>query len=208
MSKFVVSRRSTGWGDCIISLISAWHYARRTGRTLVIDWRSSCYLGDPSRSAFPAYFEPVRSIGGVPVVADDMVGTLNYPTPVQVSFGHDALRGLNRWLAERNLAPSAQHVTTAYHLSHAEERALVERGEDVAAPTVVLQCSLSEGLPALTSCQAFSPSLGHAGRFGARSSDSCEHASRVRRSSPSTCDMAAAPFWTPTPSTGWTTIGH
>ena len=155
MSKFVVSRRSTGWGDCIISLISAWHYARRTGRTLVIDWRSSCYLGDPSRSAFPAYFEPVRSIGGVPVVADDTVGTLNYPTPVQVSFGHDALRGLNRWLAERNLAPSAQHVTTAYHLSHAEERALVERGEDVAAPTVVLQCSLSEGLPALTSCQAF-----------------------------------------------------
>lgn len=155
VTKFVVSRRSTGWGDCIVSLISAWHYARRTGRTLVIDWRRSCYLGNPRRNAFPAYFEPVTSIAGVPVIGDDTVGSLAYPKPVHVSFGHRALGGLKRWLAAGGLAPSADHFTTAYELSHAEERALLERAEDVAAPTVVLQCSLVEGLPDVASCQAF-----------------------------------------------------
>jgi hypothetical protein len=159
VERYVISRRRTGWGDCLVSAISAWHYARRTGRTLVIDWRRSLYLDDPGRNAFPAYLEPVDAIGGVPVVSDDSVGQRAWPTPVHESLGHRAEQGLRGWLAARDLPATAALSATAYQRSHAEESALVERGQDLAAPTVVLRCSLSEGLPDRASCQAFLAAL-------------------------------------------------
>ncbi|RAZ85621.1 nodulation protein NodZ [Mesorhizobium hawassense] len=80
-ARFVVSRRRTGFGDCLWSLAAAWSYARRTGRTLAIDWRGSCYLDAPLTNAFPVYFEPIQEISGVPVICDDQVNHLSFPGP-------------------------------------------------------------------------------------------------------------------------------
>jgi len=159
VDRFVISKRTTGWGDCLVSAISAWQYARRTRRTLVIDWRRSLYLDDPQRNAFPAYFEPVTQIGDVPVSSDDTVGDRDYPSPIYESVGHRALRSLRSWLATRHLAPSDEQIAAAYYRSHAEEWALLEQERDRAEPTIVLRCSLSEGLPDRASCQEFLAAL-------------------------------------------------
>ncbi|QHO77758.1 nodulation protein NodZ [Bradyrhizobium sp. CCBAU 051011] len=79
--RFVVSRRRTGFGDCLWSLASAWRYAQRTGRTLAIDWRGSCYLDQPFTNAFPVFFEPIRDIAGVRVICDDKINQLSFPGP-------------------------------------------------------------------------------------------------------------------------------
>ena len=113
MQRYVISRRWTGWGDCIASLLSARRYARRTGRTLIIDWRGSCYMASSGRNAFSAFFEPLRMLEGVPVIGDDSVGSVNYPQPVYGNFGRDALRALHRWLAQRDMAPSVDHFVAA-----------------------------------------------------------------------------------------------
>ncbi len=80
-NRFVVSRRRTGFGDCIWSLAAAWQYAQRTGRTLVVDWRGSCYLDRPFANAFPVFFEPIKDIAGVPVICDDQVNQFSFPGP-------------------------------------------------------------------------------------------------------------------------------
>lgn len=79
--RFVVSRRRTGFGDCLWSLAAAWQYAKRTGRTLVIDWRGSCYLDEPFTNAFGVFFEPIQDIAGVRVVCDDQINQLSFPRP-------------------------------------------------------------------------------------------------------------------------------
>ncbi|MFB9263065.1 nodulation protein NodZ [Bradyrhizobium erythrophlei] len=79
--RFVVSRRRTGFGDCLWSLAAAWRYAQRTGRTLAIDWRGSCYLDQPLINAFPVFFEPVQDIAGVPVICDDQISQVSFPGP-------------------------------------------------------------------------------------------------------------------------------
>ncbi|MCG2632936.1 MULTISPECIES: nodulation protein NodZ [Bradyrhizobium] len=79
--RFVISRRRTGFGDCLWSLASAWQYSKRTGRTLVIDWRGSCYLSDPFTNAFSVFFEPLDNISGVPVICDDKINQLCFPGP-------------------------------------------------------------------------------------------------------------------------------
>ncbi|XIA67568.1 nodulation protein NodZ [Bradyrhizobium sp. TZ2] len=79
--RFVVSRRRTGFGDCLWSLAAAWRYAQRTGRTLAIDWRGSCYLDQPFANAFPVFFEPIQHIAGVRVVCDDQINQLSFPGP-------------------------------------------------------------------------------------------------------------------------------
>ncbi|WP_082641353.1 nodulation protein NodZ [Bradyrhizobium yuanmingense] len=79
--RFVVSRRRTGFGDCLWSLAAAWHFAKQTGRTLVIDWRGSCYLNKPFSNAFPVFFEPVQDIAGVRVICDDDLNERSFPGP-------------------------------------------------------------------------------------------------------------------------------
>ncbi|WP_210284770.1 nodulation protein NodZ [Mesorhizobium neociceri] len=79
--RFVVSRRRTGFGDCLWSLAAAWSYAHRTGRRLVIDWRGSSYLTEPLTNAFPVFFEPIQDIAGVPVICDDQINQLAFPGP-------------------------------------------------------------------------------------------------------------------------------
>ncbi|WFU14502.1 nodulation protein NodZ [Bradyrhizobium sp. CB3481] len=79
--RFVVSRRRTGFGDCLWSLAAAWRFAQRTGRTLAIDWRGSCYLDEPFTNAFPVFFEPVEEIAGVRVICDDQINQFSFPGP-------------------------------------------------------------------------------------------------------------------------------
>ncbi|KRR06486.1 nodulation protein NodZ [Bradyrhizobium jicamae] len=79
--RFVVSRRRTGFGDCLWSLAAAWRYAQRTGRTLAIDWRGSCYLDEPFTNAFPVFFEPIQDIAGVRVICDDKINQFSFPGP-------------------------------------------------------------------------------------------------------------------------------
>nr|WP_283808673.1 nodulation protein NodZ [Bradyrhizobium centrolobii] len=80
-NRFVISRRRTGFGDCLWSLAAAWSYAQRTRRMLVIDWRGSCYLDQPFTNAFPVFFEPVEDIAGVPVICDDRINRVAFPGP-------------------------------------------------------------------------------------------------------------------------------
>ncbi|MBB4577500.1 hypothetical protein GGI59_006400 [Rhizobium lentis] len=79
--RYVVSRRRTGFGDCLWSLAAAWRYAQRTGRTLAIGWRGSCYLNQPFTNAFTVFFEPIQDIAGVRVICDDQINQLSFPGP-------------------------------------------------------------------------------------------------------------------------------
>ncbi|CDI11992.1 nodulation protein NodZ [Agrobacterium pusense] len=80
-NRFVVSRRRTGFGDCLWSLAAAWQFAQRTGRTLAVDWRGSCYLDQPYANAFPVFFEQVKDIAGVSVICDDQINEFSFPGP-------------------------------------------------------------------------------------------------------------------------------
>lgn len=89
--RFIVSRRRSGFGDSLWSLAPAWRYAQLTKRTLVIDWRGSCYLDAPFTNAFSLFFEPNRAIDGVPVISDDSVNQLSLPGPFFPSWWNKAV---------------------------------------------------------------------------------------------------------------------
>ncbi|WP_275507675.1 nodulation protein NodZ [Bradyrhizobium sp. DOA9] len=131
--RFVISRRRTGFGDCLWSLASAWQYAKRTGRTLVVDWRGSCYLSAPFTNAFSVFFEPVDNIAGVPVICDDMINQLRFPGPF---FPHwwnrPAIDGVYR---------SDDHIFG----ERDELRRLFVTSEDVQANTIVCDACLMWG---------------------------------------------------------------
>lgn len=61
----VVSRRITGLGDCLVSLLPAWRYAESTGRGLVVDWRGSPYCLSLGDNAFDLFFDAALSFGPV-----------------------------------------------------------------------------------------------------------------------------------------------
>jgi hypothetical protein len=127
-TRYAVARYCfAGIGDHLLCLIGAWWVARRTGRTLVVDWRGSRFNSDPAggRNCFFDYFEPVERLGDVRLIADDRVGAIDYPLPI--------------WPDKWNPATLA----SLDHLKHtAEEFAavnrLVQSNEDAPQPTVVL----------------------------------------------------------------------
>jgi hypothetical protein len=83
--RFVVARHCYGGiGDHLSCVMGAWWLAKRTNRTLVVDWRGSRFNPDPSleSNCFFSYFSAKQTIGGVEIVADNSVGLLNYPLPV------------------------------------------------------------------------------------------------------------------------------
>ena len=124
----VVARHCFGGiGDHLSCLIGAWWLARRTGRTLVVDWRGSRFNADPtmSKNCFFNYFEPQQTLGGVQVLADDTVGNLQYLTPI--------------WPKKWTL----MSLASSNHLKHsADEIAavndLVTSDKNPAGPTIVL----------------------------------------------------------------------
>ncbi len=127
-TRYVVARHCFGGiGDHLSCLIGAWWLARRTGRTLVVDWRGSRFNADVSnrRNCFFGAYQPRASLGGVEVIADDRVESLDYPRPIYPG----------KW--------SPESLAAAAHLQHTADEVsainhLVTSDEDPAAPTVVL----------------------------------------------------------------------
>lgn len=128
--RFVISRRRTGFGDCLWSLAAAWRYAQRTGRTLAIDWRGSCYLDEPFTNAFPVFFEPVQDIGGVRTICDDQINQFSFPSPFFPGWW-------NRSPIDCVYRPDEQIFRERDELSH-----LFETQQDTAANTVVCDACL------------------------------------------------------------------
>ena len=84
-TRYVVARYCFGGiGDHLSCIIGAWWLARRTGRTLVVDWRGSRFNADPlmQHNCFHDFFEAKQTLGGVEVVADDSVGAIHYSAPM------------------------------------------------------------------------------------------------------------------------------
>ncbi len=126
--RYVVARHCYGGiGDHLSCLMGAWWIAKRTNRTLVIDWRGSRFNPDPSmeNNCFFSYFSTRRDVGGVEIIAGNDVGTIKFPTPVwPVKWTPDALASPN-------------------HMNHdaaeiAEANQLVTSNNDPSEPTVVL----------------------------------------------------------------------
>jgi len=128
-TRYVVARHAFGGiGDHISCLIGAWWLAKRTGRTLVIDWRGSRFNADSSgkHNCFGDSFAlPGDHLGGVPVIADDRVAELDYPLP----------------LFPEKWSPAA--LASADHLKHTSIEVdtinqLVTGTEDRPEPTIVI----------------------------------------------------------------------
>lgn len=79
--RYVISKRKAGLGDCMISLLSAWRYAKMARRTLVVDWRYSSYSNEPNTNVFPFLFQPLSEIGGVPIWCDQTIEHYSFPGP-------------------------------------------------------------------------------------------------------------------------------
>ena len=75
-NKKVVARRNAGIGDNLLATAHAWYYAKKTGRSLVINWAPSMYFKDKSKNAFGAFFEVPREIDGVRIIYEEKVGLL------------------------------------------------------------------------------------------------------------------------------------
>jgi Nodulation protein Z (NodZ) len=155
----VISRRYAGLGDGIVSAIAAWNLAKRTGRTLVIDWRWSFYLKEKQRNAFSSFFDVPSDIDGVPLIADDSVADISVPAT-------------SRWRGSWQSAIEVM-LATLYRLSPAKEMPhplfwsdakrhevkLMESGCDPEADVVLLQSCLNEVLPDVQKCREFLRSL-------------------------------------------------
>ena len=134
----VVARHCFGGiGDHLSCLVGAWWLARRTGRTLVVDWRGSRFNADPAMSSncFFHYFEPRQTLAGVQVIADDTVGSLHYRTPIWPT----------KW------TPAG--LASSYHLKHSADEVaavneLVTSDRKPAEPTIVLNQWVEPAPPA------------------------------------------------------------
>ncbi|MCC6713525.1 MAG: hypothetical protein IT344_09210 [Candidatus Dadabacteria bacterium] len=73
----IVSRRNSGFGDNLLAAANAWRYARATGRSLVILWTNSRYIGDPGENAFPRFFQVPESVSGVRVIVPPRADALS-----------------------------------------------------------------------------------------------------------------------------------
>lgn len=126
--RYVVARHcNAGIGDHLSCLIGSWWLAKRTGRTLVVDWRGSRFNPDATmqRNCFFEFFKRRSEIDGVPIIADDGVGAVSYPSPLWPE----------KW--------SDEAVRSSLHLSHTANEIvsinnLVSSDADAAQPTVLI----------------------------------------------------------------------
>lgn len=124
--RLVIARFANGGiGDHLSCLIGAWWFARRTGRTLVIDWRGSRFNGDSAhrRNCFADLFEACDTLCGVPVICDDRVAGMAAVGPFYPA----------KWTAE-NLAGTAHVPHTASEIEAVNR--LVTSTEDRPEPVV------------------------------------------------------------------------
>ncbi len=138
-----MSKRKAGLGDHLLNLVAAWRFARRSGRTLAVDWRRSLYLQDRQQSLFAATFEPVAELAGVPFL--DLVSTRTEPCPEPF---HPVW-----WTNERLAAPYRRADPDVLRERDAAA-ALIRSGVDVRAATVVFDGCLDDALPDRADCRA------------------------------------------------------
>ncbi|GAB5554775.1 MAG: nodulation protein NodZ [Saprospiraceae bacterium] len=69
-TKYVVTKRSAGLGDLLVSLWSAWWYAKHTNRQLVVDWRNSTYDKSNQLNLLDDILETPQEIDGVQLNGD------------------------------------------------------------------------------------------------------------------------------------------
>ncbi|CAN5905044.1 nodulation protein NodZ [soil metagenome] len=140
--RIVVSKRWTGLGDCLLSLLAAWRFARTTGRTLIADWRFSGYVSHYRNNAFSMIFDPPSLWGGVPFFGDDRVNNLVpmgpcYPSSWNIGTLHRRPRRADAdVLFDREAALN-----------------LILNGDDVAAPVVVFDGCLNDAIPSRAECR-------------------------------------------------------
>ena len=156
--RYVVSMRSAGLGDRIISLGAAWLFARNTGRTLVADWRHSLYSLDFGSNLFEQCFQPLSELAGVRFIADDRIADLRLPRP----------RYPARWNNDRALASPLRRPRYTPSDEHAAAVAMIRGGTDVSAPTVVFDACINDGLVSIEHSRAFLSALRPAGHVAER----------------------------------------
>jgi hypothetical protein len=148
-NRYVVSVRLTGLGDRIICLCAAWRFARNTQRTLLADWRYSAYAPAATENLFPLCFEPQPVLAGVPFIGDDSVARVRLPRPRYPAIWEDeTLRQLPF------LRPKATVLTdrdTAVKL--------IRSGNDLAAPTVVFDACINDGIISWAEARSFLAAL-------------------------------------------------
>ncbi len=159
-ARYVVSLRPTGLGDRLACLAAAWVFARGTGRTLVADWRRSSYAADRARNLFPLCFDAPDRLAGVPFVGDDRVARLHFPRP----------RHPSRWDDDDALAHPLGRPAADLYADRDRAVELIRSGMDVAAPTVIFDACINDGLVSLADARAFFDALRPAPRI-ARSRD-------------------------------------
>src|SRR6185369_2951504 len=118
---------------------------KRTGRTLVVDWRCSRFNTDASqlRNCFEDWFQPLASAGGVEVISDDTVGAMDW-------------RGATLWPSKW----TAEHLQTAVHLSHTADELqkatdILTTGTDMPQDVVVFNSYLLPWPPKVEARQFF-----------------------------------------------------
>ena len=148
-NRYVVSIRRTGFGDRIICLCAAWRFARNTGRTLLADWRYSGYSSAVTKNLFPLCFQSPPMLAGVRFIGDDTVARVRLPRPRHPAIWENEtlihfpfLRPTATLLAERDAAV-----------------VLIRTGDDVAAPTVIFDACINDGIISLAEARRFLDAL-------------------------------------------------
>jgi len=141
--RVVVSKRVAGLGSCLISLLRAWDFARRTGRSLVIDWRNSVYLPNPAENLFDALFQNRTEIAGVPIITGKALADFRFPEPFYPQgWNQEDIHGFpDRYIPSDAL--DAAHPVIRF--GRAEQYVMCTRGNDPEAPTVVFHHGLRDG---------------------------------------------------------------
>ena len=149
IERCVISIRRTGLGDRLVSLGAAWLYARRTGRTLVVDWRFSGSTAEGTENAFLQCFENRDRLGDVPLVIASGFDTRDSPKPrYPASWSEDATLGLPFLRDRRHFQADQDEAVT-----------LIRSGTDRPEPTIVFDGCVNDGLVRLDDARAFYSSL-------------------------------------------------
>jgi len=79
----IVTRKQTGLGSDLVSVVGAIHHARMTHRDVVIDWRSSVYQPDRRKNLFSCLFQVQGGFEGVQIhVWDEGFADKHLPGPL------------------------------------------------------------------------------------------------------------------------------
>lgn len=130
--QYAIARHTySGIGDHISCLVGSWYIARRSGRTLVVDWRGSRFSDDPTqtRNAFCRWFSLPDEVEGVPVITYDPARPPDLRGPFWPS----------KWSGS-DLADSANLRHSAAEVS--ETAALVASNDDRPEPVAVFDAGL------------------------------------------------------------------